>query len=253
MGKYSNNKFAFADRRKKTQTAYTWKRVQIWDEKNFHCFSDDEKTPFSIIDFRLDERNGTIVFKNVAGVNIREHVLALILLADKDVKKYISKNWEHYNKFGYSISYREGQSGHQYNVATRWTDEYQGHKYQHISRDRFEWQTNSSGKIDYQSSPYYLPVWVLVAYDLGLHKVYVDELVERNHAIAENLTEEERYRYEFESAETFRHRFEKRTKNMLKNTLRKRGVKYKYTPGYRLSCIDYESQKKAGNLLYMCD
>lgn len=255
MGKYENNKFALADRRTKNSTKNSWKRIEVFDKKNFRCFSDNDEDAYavSILDFRIDEKNGVVEFKNIIGVNVREHVLALILLADKDIKKYIRENWDRYSKFGYSLSYTEGMSSHQYNIASRWTEEYDGHMFRHISRDRFRWETNSSGKLDYQSSPHYVPIWVLVAFDLGLHRNYVDALVERNHAAAENLTEDERYRYEFESAKPYKWRFEKRTKNMVKNELRKDGVRVKYTPGYRLSCLEYESQKKAGNLLYMCD
>lgn len=256
MGKCTNNKYQIEDRRTKNWAVNSWKRLQIFDPKNFRCFKEDDRTrvPYSIIDFRIDEDNDAIVFKNISGVNVRESVLVLVLLADKDVKKHISENWDRYVKFGYSISYREGMSGHQYNTATRWTDVYHGRKYQHIDREKFEWSTNSTGKLDYQASPFYVPIWVLIAYDLELHKEYVDAIVANNHEIAETLTEEEKYNYHFEGAKPYKWCFEKRTKNMVKNTLRKKdGVRFKYTPGYRISSLQYEEQKKAHNLLYMCD
>lgn len=255
MGKYSNNKFQIEDSTK-DRVVNTWKRVQIFDKKNCRCFADNDKSTYavSIIDFRIDERNETILFKNVSGVNVREYVLVQVLLGDKDIKKYITKNWEHFSKFSYHMEYREGMSGHQYNVATRWTDEYQGHRYQHVTRDIFKWETNSSGKLDYQTSPHYIPIWVLIGYDLAFHREYVNDLVARNHAAMEELTEEEQKNYEFETAVPYRLRFKKRTKNSIKNALRKEeGVRVKYTPGYRISCLAYEEQKKADSLLYMCD
>jgi len=256
MGKETNNKYQIEDRRTKDWVINTWKRIQIFDKKNFRAFTDHDENSYavSIIDFRIDEGNGTIVFKNISGVNIREYILVHVLLADKDVKRYISKKWDEYNKYGYSVSYREGQSGHLYYHATRWTTEFHGHKYQHVSREIFRWETNSSGKLDYQSSPHYLPIWVLIAYDLEMHKEYVNALVKRNHEAMENLTEEEQKAYEFESAKPYKWRFEKRTKNSIKNMLRKdEGVRIKYTPGYRLSCLEYEEQKKDSNVLWMCD
>jgi hypothetical protein len=86
-------------------------------------------------------------------------------------------------------------------------------------------ELTSNDKIDHQASPDYVPVWALIAYDMAY-----------------------RINTNYSSYKTY---FKKCRKPMAMNFLRKRGVKVKFTPGYRLTVLDYEDAKKNNALLDM--
>lgn len=223
MGQNTNNKYQIEDRRIKRLDRNSWKRVQVWDTKNYGCGMCNGRDFMSIIDYRLDKDCSCMRIKHVAGVNIRGFVLATILLADRDVRKFIKENWDAYASTKFSMCTREGQTGHKYISFHRWFT-----SAQYISKDVYKMELTSNDKIDRQASPDYVPIWALIAYDMAY----------RIGSVADKVNSYKSY-------------FEKCRKPVAINLLRKRGIKIKYTPGYRLSVLDYEDAKKNNALLDM--